>query len=261
MSMGPEEFVRWMSGYRHKDPLTGITYQYHPRSDSHSKILCKAVLKDLLDACPTLAAQAKQRDVVYGINVEVTSLVTGKRKTLDLSIGLPSEESLPLNSSEQPIVESKIGRVLLSCEAKSVMTEHSKSKPRVYDELNSSHDIVHQGWPDAIATGIAVVNVAASFVSPLRQRVGLGLHITRHTQPKAAADMVQHLRGLRIRDKIGDYGFDAYTCLVVECDNQCGDVRLWSEAPAPRRGEKDHYERFIERASELWQERFSTLPL
>jgi len=259
--MGPEEFVQWMSGYKHRDPLTGFTYQYHPRSDSHSKILCKAVLKDLLDACPTLASQAKEREVVYGINVEVESPVTGKRKTLDLAIGLPSEEPRLVDDARPPIQEAKIGRVLLSCEAKSVMTEHSKSKPRVYDELNSSHDIVHQGWPDAIATGIAVVNIAATFVSPLRQRVGLALHITRHTQPKAATEMVKHLRGLRIRQKVGDYGFDAYACLVVECNNECAEVRLWSEAPAPQPTEPDHYGNFLRRASRCWQERFSTLPL
>ncbi len=219
------------------------------------------MLTDLLQACPTLASQARGRDIGYGINVEVVSPVTGKKKTLDLAIGLPAEESLPLDDPSLPILEAKIGRVLLSCEAKSVMTEHSKSKPRVYDELNSSHDIVHQGWTDAIATGIAVVNIAGTFVSPLRQRVGQALHITRHTQPKAAADMVKHLRGLRIRDKIGDYGFDAYACVVVECGNQCAEVRLWTADPAPQPGEKDHYESFVRRASTLWQERFAALPL
>jgi hypothetical protein len=259
--MGPEEFVRWMSGYKHKDPLTGFIYQYHPRSDSHSKILCKAVLADLLKSCPILASQATERQLVYGINVEVVSPTTGKRKTLDLAIGLPAEGSLQLSDVGAPILEAKIGRVLLSCEAKSVMTEHSKSKPRVYDELNSSHDIVHQGWLDAIATGIAVVNIAATFVSPLRQRVGMPLHVTRHVQPKAAADMVSHLRGLRIRTKLGEYGFDAFTCVVVECGNRCTDVRLWTEAPALQPGERDHYERFIQRIGALWQERFSTLPL
>jgi hypothetical protein len=50
------------------------------------------------------------------------------------------------------------------------MTEHGKSQPRVYDELSSSHEIVHQGRQDAIAAGITVVNVAPRFISPLRQR-------------------------------------------------------------------------------------------
>ncbi len=258
--MGPEEFCQWMSGYKHKDPITGFTYQYHPRSDSHSKILCKAVLKDFLDSSSVLASQAIKREVIYGINVEVVSPHTGKKKTLDLAIGLPTKGWKPSHDMSAPISEGSIDRVLLSCEAKSVMTEHSKSKPRVYDELNSSHDIVHQGWSDAIATGIAVVNVAPTFVSPLRQRVGLALHITQHKQPKAAADMVKHLRGLRIREKVGDYGFDAFACLVVECGNQCAEVRLWKDAPAPQPGEKDQYKSFVERVSELWQERFKKLP-
>jgi hypothetical protein len=94
------------------------------------------------------------------------------------------------------MLKGAIKGVLIACEAKTVMTEHGKSKPRVYDELSSSHEIVHQGRQDAIAAGITVVNIAKTFVSPLRQESGGGLHASEHKQPEAAGGMITHLRGL-----------------------------------------------------------------
>src|SRR3989304_1883931 len=95
-------------------------------------------------------------------------------------------------------ISGGIERVLIACEAKTVMTEHGKSQPRVFDELGSSHEIVHQGDRQAIAAGITVVNIASTFVSPLRQK-SKKLHVSQHKQPHAAERMVSHLRGLPIR--------------------------------------------------------------
>jgi len=99
------------------------------------------------------------------------------------------------------------------------MTEHGKSQPRVFDELSSSHEIVHQGDREAIAAGITMVNIAETFVSPLRQK-SKDLHVTQHKQPHVAERMVHHLRGLPMRDGVDETGFDAYATIVIECDNQ-----------------------------------------
>ena len=137
------------------------------------------------------------------------------------------------------------------------MTEHAKSQPRVFDELGSSHEIVHQGDREAIAAGVTVVNIAATFVSPLRQRGG-ELHISKHKQPSAAERMVSHLRGLPIRDAADGIGFDAYATIVVDCDNQ-GPAMLWVNPPAPQPGERDHYDTFITRIADGYSARFSSL--
>lgn len=155
--------------------------------------------------------------------------------------------------------QKEVGEVLVSCEAKAVMTEHKKSQPRLYDELNSSHRIVHEGRRDAIAAGITLVNIASTFVSPLRnQRPDLPLHVTAHKQPQAAENMVKHLRGLPIRDSVDEEGFDAYCTVVVECDNQSG-CNLWTALPAPQAGDPDHYQIFVKRIARFYTERFSTL--
>jgi hypothetical protein len=169
---------------------------------------------------------------------------TARKKTLDLAIGTPrtvSEEDRFAGA----IRLGEIDRVLLACEAKTCMTEHGKSQPRIFDELGSSHEIVHQGDREAIACGITVVNIATTFVSPLRQK-SKEPYVSQHKQPHAAERMVNHLRGLPIRDEMGGFGFDAYATVVVDCDNQ-RPATLWTDPPSPQPGDRDHYDTFVQR--------------
>ena len=46
------------------------------------------------------------------------------------------------------------------------MTAHGKALPRLHDELNSSHLTIHGASDYAIAAAFALVNAAATFVSP-----------------------------------------------------------------------------------------------
>jgi hypothetical protein len=251
--MAPQKFARWMAKHEHRDPRYGFVYHYHPRSDAHSIALCRFILEDLLEHSAVLKEQTLAGCVVYGINYSYTWNHTGKTKSLDLAVGSgTADTSLP--SAVAGIYRGTIDRVLLACESKTVMTEHSKSQPRIYDELSSSHEIVHQGDREAIAAGIAVVNIAATFVSPLRQK-GLELHVSHHKQPKAAERMVHHLRGLPIRDGTDGIGFDAFASVVIDCDNQ-GPAKLWNKPPAPQPGEADDYGTFLARISRAYAERF-----
>jgi hypothetical protein len=65
------------------------------------------------------------------------------------------------------------------------------------------------------------------------------------------------LRGLPIRDSDDGVGFDAYTTIVADCDNQ-GPARLWIDPPAPQPGERDHYDTFIARIAAAYSSRFKT---
>jgi hypothetical protein len=252
----PERFASWMSIYEFRDKFSH-TYRYHPRSDVHSEMLCMLVLEDLMERCPVLREQASHDLVAYGINAR-HEWPNGKKKTIDLAVGRP------IKREAQRSLDLGIGRaksfsdVFLSCEAKSAMTEHGKAQPRIFDELSSSHEIVHKGRPDAIAAGIAVVNIAGSFVSPTRNQSVGALSVTTHRQPHVAERMVRHLRGLPIRDDVMEVGFDAYSTIVVDCDNQ-GPCALWTAAPAPQSGERDHYQTFIERLARFYTERFRNL--
>lgn len=253
-----ERFVAWLAGRREADKF-GHVYQYHPRSDVHSKVLCRLIVADLLVACPAFAAQARASCVAYGINVGY-HWPSGKHKTIDLAIGRPIGV-VTLGAVMPGIAEVRqIGEVLVSCEAKTVMTEHGKSQPRIFDELSSSHEIVHRGNDRAIAAGITVVNIAQTFVSPTRnQTTAEPLVVSPHNQPHVTARMVQHLRGLRVREEIGETGFDAYCTFVVDCDNQ-GHAALWTDPPAPQPGDSDHYDTFLGCLARLYCGRFGRNP-
>jgi hypothetical protein len=248
----PEEFAAWLTRHEHKDPKYGWVYHYHSRSDAHSIALCTFIVADLIAACPELAAHAAEGKAVYGINYKHI-FPGGKKKTLDLAIGTAKTVEPPIPGADQ-IAAGEMTRALITCEAKTVMTEHGKSQPRVFDELGSSHEIVHQGDREAIAAGIVVVNIAKTFVSPLRQKGG-ELHVSQHKQPHAAQKMVNHLRGLPIRDAVDGIGFDAFATIVVDCDNQ-GPAFLWTDPPAPQAGERDHYDTFIRRLADAYATRF-----
>lgn len=269
--LAPDRFVQWLANNPKADKY-GNVYYYHSRSDAHSIALCKMVMEDILEHCPVLRQQATKRQIVYGINYPY-AWANGKEKTLDLAIGSairPGIEDQVTLNQEQPILPDEqfpllhqihrgvMRELYFSCEAKAVMTEHGKSKPRLYDELSSSHEIVHQGSPNAIASGIATVNVAATFVSPLRNKQAGILEVTSHNQPKAAADMVQHLKRLPIRETAGTVGFDAYCTFAVDLDNQTSP-KSWANPPAPQPGDPDHYETFLRRIVTLYMERFSVI--
>src|SRR5476649_547436 len=70
----------------------GSTWQYHSRSDRHSKISCWGVLFDLMLACPLLRNHASHGTVAFGINHEMTDFVSGRRKNLDLVICTPRSD-------------------------------------------------------------------------------------------------------------------------------------------------------------------------
>lgn len=258
LTSAPERFAAWLATYRKVDKF-GHSYAYHPRSDAHSVELCYLILEDLVGRCPVLAEQGEAGRVAYGINAAHT-WPDGKSKTLDFAVGVPRTiDSRPNRIPGLPRA-TEFSDVLLSCEAKSVMTEHGKSQPRVFDELSSSHGIVHKGRKDAIAAGITIVNIAATFISPTRNQFAGGqISITKHRQPHVAERMVEHLRGLLVRDAVEGIGFDAYATVVVDCDNQgCG--KLWTGPPAPQPGDPDHYETFISRIARFYSERFASLP-
>jgi len=248
----PRKYAEWMSQHEHVDRL-GLVYRYHSRSDAHSKALCGFIMEDLLEYCSVLKRQVASREVVWGTNIRFRFPISQKDKTLDLVIGPPVVQA----AGATPASRKSLSDVFVACEAKSVMTEHGKSQPRVFDELNSSHGIVHAGRPDAIAAGITVVNIASTFVSPLRQVPSRReLAISHHHQPDVAAKMVQHLRGLPLRNRVGEVGFDAYATIVVECDNQ-GPVTLWTDPPAPQPGAPDSYDEFVRRIGRFYEERFA----
>jgi hypothetical protein len=254
-AVGPELFTKWMCQHIANDHKFGRkVFRYHPRSDEHSKKICRLVLDDLVESCPVLKKHLLAHEVVANINAVMT-FPNGKVKTLDLAIGEPEVPIEPMVAvSPKHVVRLK--RLRMGCEAKQCMTEHSKTKPRIFDELSSSHEIVHQGDRLAIAAGIVVVNIARQYASPTRQTSSEGpIIFSKHKQPDAARNMIEHLKGLIMRSEGTEIGFDAFATIVIDCDNT-SECKLHTELPAPLVGERHHYQNFISDLAAAYASRF-----
>jgi hypothetical protein len=281
---GPEILARSLSVRAVPDKHNNV-WQYHSRSDRHSKLACWGILFDLLRHCRLFAEHAERRSVVFGINHEMRDFRTRRKKNLDLVVCTPRTAGAPrrpltlrllakkygvvLDDEERraldglpDLVEGSVGAVHLALEAKACMTAHTRAKPRLYDELNSSHLTIHGSTDLAIAAGFVMVNMATTFVSPdlnkhdLRQSAA---NVSVHEQPKDTSGVIEKVREIPRRSRTGEEGFDALAIVLIECVNDGSPVSLVTRPPAPQPGDTFHYEQMVRRVAQLYESRFPRL--
>lgn len=297
MMYGPEILVRTLSlprsgtgsrgGFAH-----GNQWQYHSRSDRHSKIACWALVFDLMRHCALLRDHAERAQVGMGINHEMHDFRNRKRKNLDLVIctraplsapggsrggggkaknfaGLAEAYGIVLTAQERaelldlpPLTFSGVSSVLVATEAKAAMTAHQKARPRLHDELTSAHQTIHGDNSDAIAAAIVLVNAAETFVSPDKNEWDLSrtpARVSLH-RPKDAPLILEGLEKLQRRSKVGDDGFDAVGVVVVNCRNDGSQIDVVTDSPpAPDPAGDFNYGRFLRRIAQLYGTRFARI--
>ena len=251
----------------------GNMWQYHSRSDRHSKIACWAILFEALQHSSVLRRHVETGKVVFGVNQEMRDFRTNRTKDLDLVIATPGSSassarpvtladlavrwSVRLSDDQQrtlaalpTIVEGPTGMVLAALEAKACMTAHIKALPRLFDELNSSHATVHANTNRALAVGFAMVNAGRTFISPDLNKFDLNEHppvVSEHRQPHWAERTVAKLRDIPRRSAHDGQGFDAFGIVVVDMANDGTPVEIVTAPPAPRSADVDHYDQMIYR--------------
>lgn len=279
---GPEILVRTLSKSTRTDRY-GQAWQYHSRSDHHSKVACWGIVFDLMRRTPLLRRHVEAGVVCFGINHEMRDFVHDRKKNLDIvlcagSAGSPAT-SQTLESLAQdygiellqhearelaslPVIRrGTVGAVLMALEAKACMTAHQRALPRLYDELNSSHLTVHGATDQAIAAGFAMVNIADRYLSPdlNKKNYGADPEWSQHRQPRDATLAVDKIRQLPRRSKLGDVGYDALAIVVIDCPNDGTEVQLVESSPAPQRGDIYAYASMIDRLSHIYATRFKDL--
>ena len=264
----------------------GERWQYHSRSDRHSKVSCWGLLFDLLLNCVVLRTHVAKGKVAFGINHEIVDFKQNRRKNLDLVVCTPRRGStssgrafadlaiqsgIVLSPSAKKelaglpaFMEGPVGDVLIALEAKACMTAHSKARPRLYDELNSSHQTVHGSSSEALAAGLVVINFAETFISPERclvcphcgERIA---PVNAHHQPKDASSVVSKVSQLPRRTRASEDGFDALAIIGIDCKNDGSPITLVDSPPAPAAGDIFHYSQCVSRLSSLFATRFPKL--
>ena len=262
---------------------TGRVWQYHSRSDQHSKVACWAVLFDLLQTSSLMQTHVASNKVAFGINRQINDWNTGRRKDLDLVVArsaggnddarpsfdlaelavrygviLTEEEQDELAALPTAPDGAAGSTVLVALEAKACMTAHIRALPRLYDELTSSHSTVHGDNVNALAIGFVMINLADSFVSPGRQTAGGDPVINPHRQPLDTERTLAKVREINRRSgpHSGQPGFDALGVLVIRMQNDGGTVDLITEPPAPATSDDFYYDRMVTRAAHLYDSSF-----
>lgn len=282
---GPQILARFLGESGPADN-NGIRWQYHSRSDRHSKVGSWGVAFDLLNTSALMRAHAEQGKIVLGVNHEMRDFATGRKKDLDLVVARPDgstaarrpsslrrlvdQYGIVLTDAERaaltalPDIEvAPVGAVLVAMEAKACMTAHVKSLPRLYDELNSSHLCVHGASRQALAIGYVQVNAAPEFVSPVINSVRLANHlppqVSLHRQPGDTERVLQKVGEIPRRSSHSTSGFDAIGVTVLDLRNDGSPVRLVDEPPAPQPGDSFHYGSMIVRMANEYDTTFAAI--
>lgn len=277
---GPAILVRTLSSANRRDRY-GNHWQYHSRSDHHSKVACWGVIFDLLATTPLLRRHVAAGVVCFGINHEMRDFVNDRKKNLDLVLCTPSGVAtndtlasiaaaydIELTDQERAVlgelpklIRAPVGSVIMALEAKACMTAHQRALPRLYDELNSSHLTVHGASEQAIAVGFTMVNVADHYLSPdlNKKNRATDPEWSEHKQPRDAQLAIGKITQLPRRSKVGDVGYDALSIVVIDMPNDGTPVALVKGAPAPQQGDIYHYNTMIARLSGMYATRFKDL--
>jgi len=261
----------------------GNSWQYHSRSDRHSKIACWALMFDLLKRSDLLRAHAASGKIAIGINHLMRDFARNRAKDLDLVVcltepgattkrdfaDLVDDYVIVLTDTEQrqlaalPRAPLAVpSTVLVALEAKACMTEFIKARPRLYDELNSSHLTIHGDTNGAIAAGFVLINTAETFVSPIRNPWSLAEHeavVSTHRQPQEMRSMAAKVAELPRRSSTGEAGFDAIAIGVIDCANDGRPVTVKTEAPGADFPAIFGYDLTIGRLAQLYATRFASV--
>lgn len=246
-------------------------WQYHSRGGRHSLTACWGVMFDLLANSALLRQHVSDGKVIFGLDHKMHDYAANRAKNLDLVVARPhhagwTRKRRPRHFSELPglfdmevtgeqrarlaalpdPVEGAVGAVHLALEAKACMTAFSKSYPRLYDELNSSHAVIHGASNRALAVGLAIINVADEFVSPVGKR-------NRHNQPQDALGAIAKVEQLPRRSGDEGVGYDGLGIVLVDLANDGSPVSHADRPPVPVNYE---YERMIVRIANEYDVRF-----
>lgn len=276
---GPDIIARSISAAKIPDKY-GNVWQYHSRSDRHSKIACWVMAFELMQRCDLLREHLTSGKVVLGVNHTLRDFQTQRKKDLDLVIAEPSGDQqggrrrtfveladaygvLLTGEQQKQLADlpaapvAPIGSVLLAMEAKACMTAHVRALPRLHDELDSSHQTTHGNSERALAVGFVMVNASETFRSPDMNKFDLSTHpanVNHHRQPQDAIRVIEKIGEIRRRSGGSASGFDALGVMVVEMANDGTPMRLLDK-PDP----VFPYSQMVQRAAHEYAAAFARL--
>lgn len=260
--LGPGILVRTLSVPTQRGS-SRRAWQYHPRSDVHSKVACWTLLLDCLLSCDALYEDARAGRIGFAINHEMVGPINktldvvllrvprnrapGKTRRTFLEVGLHygivlSPDELTQVAELGHVFEDTnedVSEVAIAVEAKACMTKHVGALPRLHAEILATGYLAKRAAPQCTVVSYTLVNAASTFLSESK---------TEHMrQPESAASVLKMLDQAvpLCRDHHGLLGYDAVGALSIECQNDGSAVVLATGDAAPPKSSQIHYERML----------------
>jgi hypothetical protein len=252
---------------------------YHPRTSKHSDTQSLVIIRDLLAACPILAARAAGGQLVAKLRHH--HQVGHSDWVIDIALGTPAGPPHPPEANEL-IRMTAPALIQIAIELKSIWTEHGKARRNRLRDFNAFHFHARQYDPKTVAAAFLVVNAAECFLSPLNLESRNRQPITFHRQQaKSTHQLVKEtidiFRSIHFRTSATDPdGLDALGVVVIEHDNlnylemKPQYVRLYeqykhlqkparisSAPPGLRVGDPLHYSTMIQRICNAYSDRYT----
>lgn len=273
---GPTILARTMSA-----PTTRASgkkaWQYHSRSDSHSKVACWTLLFDLLIECAPMRQAAEAGRLGFGINYEMVGPIN-KRLDLVLTINQPGfgepgrrtfaalrgdygvllddDESAMLAALPkvwQDISKNGASEIAIAMEAKACMTEHVKSLPRLHAEILATGYLARLAAPHCILVSYTLINAATNFISPSSDG-----KINHHSQPDDVRRVVEMIRdAVPMASKVAAFGYDVVGTTVMDCRNDGSPISLVNDTDlAPKVNDRLNYDQMVKGICSAFRARF-----
>lgn len=270
--LGPGILVRTLSVPRRVGK--GKAWQYHPRSDVHSKVACWTLLLDCLLECDALYEDARAGRIGFAINYLMVGPInktidlvltrvprsrtdlSGRRSFVEVGIEygveLTAREAKQLAGLKGVFEETKqdVSEVSIAVEAKACMTKHVGSLPRLHAEILATGYLAKRAAPECTVVSYTLVNSASSFVSGVGKRVT----IRQPESARAVLNMLSQAVPL-CRDERGLLGYDAVGALAIECRNDGSPVLLATGDRAPPTTSAINYEQMVRRICSTYRKR------
>jgi hypothetical protein len=227
---GPERYVEWINTH----------LGFNPRSAANSNALSDYIIDDLERASPKR----------IGKLIRTETLVPLKNASVSTSVTV---RNIDLVLYEKPMLPRIC--VQLSVEHKTVMTSHGKARKNRYGDIIAYCNHMHNHRRDCIVGATVVINTSEVYENP--DAFARGLTRPKFKMEKVVQDTVRIFEAIPIRESPDDPNDlpEALAVIVVNYDGVNPASLVMGEA-SPDRSSPAHYDNFIKRLAEKYEDRF-----